>query len=206
MFSQLKNIDTAFKHIKRFSIALIACATLLSGFISYKSFEMARRAHSTIWVMTGGELMQTTAALRKENLPIEARGHVAIFHRLFFTLDPDEEAITSGVTKALYLADGSAKRQYDNLKESGYYAGLIAGNISQRVTVDSVQLDMRTEPYYFKCFATEELIRSSSVTTRTLITEGYLRNLEHRTDRNRHGFLIERWQVLENRTISTRGR
>ena len=41
--------------------------------------------------------------------------------------------IQSNITKALYLADGSAKRQYENLKENGYYSNIISGNISQQI-------------------------------------------------------------------------
>lgn len=203
MFKQLRNIDTAFRHIKAFSIALIAACTLLSGFAIWKSYETAMRARSSIWVMVDGRVMKAIAAGRKENLRVEARRHVAEFHRLFFTLDPDEKAIEATVGRALYLADGSAKRQYDNLKESGYYSGLISGNISQRITMDSVELDMREEPYAFRCYATQRLIRSSGTATRTLATRGTLRNVA-RTDNNPHGFLIQRWEVTGNRDIQTR--
>jgi conjugative transposon TraK protein len=133
---------------------------------------------------------------------VEARDHVKTFHRLFFTLDPDDPVITSNITQALYLADGSAKRQYDDLRESGYYASVISGNISQRITVDSVTIDTHRYPYYFRCYATETLTRTTAIITRSLITEGYLRNVS-RSDHNPHGFLIERWRILENKNIKT---
>ncbi len=106
------------------------------------------------------------------------------------------------ITKALYLADGSAKTQYDNLRESGFYANLIAGNISQQITVDSIQLDMNQYPFGFKCYATEKLIRTSSTVTRSLVTQGSLRNVA-RSDNNPHGFLIEKWETLENKDLNT---
>ena len=112
-------------------------------------------------------------------------------------MDPDDKVIVANIGKALYLADGSAKTQYDNLKESGYYASLISGNISQEIAVDSIRLDMDQYPFYFRCFGTQKLIRSSSTTYRNLVTEGYLRNVS-RSDNNAHGFLIERWRTLEN--------
>lgn len=86
---------------------------------------------------------------RKDNIEVEARSHVAMFHTDFFTLDPDEKVIESNIKKALYLADGSAKRQYDNLKETSYYSGIISGNISQQIAVDSISLSMNAEPYLF---------------------------------------------------------
>ncbi|MDP3180258.1 MAG: conjugative transposon protein TraK, partial [Bacteroidota bacterium] len=40
---------------------------------------------------------------------------------------------------------------------------------------------------------------------RSLITEGALRNVS-RSDNNPHGFLIERWNTIENRDIKTENR
>jgi len=124
---------------------------------------------------------------------------------LFFTLDPDEKVIGDNLNRALYLADGSAKRVYENLRESGYYAGVISGNISQRVTVDSIRLDLAGYPYYFRCYGQETIMRATSIVTRDLVTEGYLRDVS-RSDNNAHGFLIERWTILENRDIKVEQR
>jgi conjugative transposon TraK protein len=121
-----------------------------------------------------------------------------MFHHYFFTLDPDEKVIESNISKALYLADESARNQYNGLKEKSYYNNLISGNISQQITVDSIQLNMNRYPYAFKCFATEKLIRSTSTINKLLVAEGYLRNVS-RSDNNPHGFLIERWATLANR-------
>jgi hypothetical protein len=82
---------------------------------------------------------------------------------------------------------------------------MVSGNISQQIGIDSISLDMNSYPYYFKCLAKEKLIRTTSITTRNLITEGYLRNVQ-RSDNNPHGFLIERWMIVENRDIKTEGR
>ena len=57
-------------------------------------------------------------------------------------------------------------------------------------------------PYYFKCYATQRITRTTSVVLRNLITEGYLRNVS-RSDNNPHGFLIERWLTIENKDIKT---
>jgi conjugative transposon TraK protein len=107
--------------------------------------------------------------------------------------------------KALYLADVSAKRVYDNLKESGYYAGVVSGNISQRLVVDSVVLNMDGYPFYFRCYGTEKITRVTSVVTRDLVTEGYLREV-NRSENNPHGFLVERWAIVENRDLKVETR
>jgi conjugative transposon TraK protein len=97
----------------------------------------------------------------------------------------------------LYLADGSAKQQYDNLKENNYYTNIISGNISQTVEADSITINTNSYPYYFHYSGRQKIVRPTSIVTRTLITEGYLRNVS-RSDNNSHGFLIEKWKTLEN--------
>jgi conjugative transposon TraK protein len=148
----------------------------------------------------GPHPQETNRNNRKDNVAVEARDHVRTFHQLFFTLDPDEKSIRQNITRALYLADGSARQAYDNLSENGYYSGLIAGNINQTITVDSVVLDLSTYPFRFRCYGSQSIIRTTSTVTRSLVTAGELRNVS-RTDNNPHGFLICRWTTLENKDI-----
>jgi conjugative transposon TraK protein len=149
--------------------------------------------------------MEAFAADRKNNIPVEARDHVKIFHTYFFTLDPDDKVIRANITKALYLADNSAKKVYESLKENNYYTGIISGNVSQEIFVGSVAVGVNVYPYYFKCYAKEKITRPSSITTRSLITEGFLRNVS-RSDNNPHGFLIEKWNTIENKDLKTESR
>jgi conjugative transposon TraK protein len=200
MFQQLKNIDTAFKHIKSFSIGLLIVCLLLSGFALVKSFQAIQFANNRVYILTNGKALEAFASDRKDNVEVEAKDHIASFHKYFFTLDPDDKVIERNIGKALYLADQSAKAQYDNLKESGFYSNLISANISQEIQIDSIHLDINQSPYYFRCFATQELTRATSKTTRNLVTEGYLRNVS-RSDNNSHGFLIERWKILSNQDV-----
>ena len=120
MFTQFKNIDTAFKHIKTFSIFLILACILISGFAIYKSYEAIRVAEERVYILANGKAVEVFSSQRKDNLPVELRDHIKVFHSDFFTLDPDEKVIQANVAKALNLADESAKREYDNLKEKGY--------------------------------------------------------------------------------------
>jgi conjugative transposon TraK protein len=202
MFSQLKNIETAFQHIKLFSFVLIFSCLALCSYTIYKSFQMVTEIQQRIYILANGKALEAWSAERKDNIPVEARDHVKMFHHYFFTLDPDDRVIEANITRALYLADESAKHQYDNLKESRYYSNIISANISQEVVTDSIKIDIDQYPFYFKCYAKQKLIRTTSIVTRSLITEGYLRNVS-RSDNNPHGFLIERWTTLQNKDIKT---
>ena len=205
MFKKMKNIDTAFRHIRGFTMLIIAGSVLLSCFALYKSFSLVSQMQDRIYILANGKALEAYSAGRKDNIPVETRDHVKTFHQLFFTLDPDDKAIETNITKALYLADGSAKRIYDDLKENGYYAGLISGNVNQTIHVDSVAVDINEYPYKFRCYATQHIVRPSSITTRSLITEGALRNVS-RSDNNPHGFLIERWATIANKDLKTTAR
>ncbi|MFD2634207.1 conjugative transposon protein TraK [Pedobacter mendelii] len=197
MFTQFKNIDTAFKHIKLFSIFLILACTLLSGFSIWKSFDMVKTIQGKIYILANGKAIEAFSAERKDNIGVELRDHIKMFHHYFFTLDPDDKVIQANISNALNLADESAKKAFDNLKEQGYYNNLISANISQEIRVDSTKLDINQYPFQFRCYATQRLIRSTSTVTRKLITQGYVRNVS-RSDNNPHGFLIQQWETLEN--------
>ncbi|HTN05140.1 MAG TPA: conjugative transposon protein TraK [Agriterribacter sp.] len=201
----MKNIDTAFKYVRGFTLLIILVSTGLCCYSLYKSFQLVTNIQDKIYILANGKALEAYAAERKDNIPVEAKDHVKTFHHFFFTLDPDEKVIQSNITKALYLADLSAKRQYDNLKESGYYINIISGNVSQTINVDSVVVDINQSPYYFRCYATQRIIRTTSVVARSLITTGYLRNVS-RSDNNPHGFLIERWRTIENKDIKIQNR
>ncbi|MCX2479352.1 conjugative transposon protein TraK [Pedobacter sp. MC2016-15] len=201
MFKQLKNIDSAFQHVKRFSIFIvISCALICAGCLLF-SYKLIIEAQGRIHILYNGKVLEAVAASRQQNMPVELRDHIKTFHQYFFNLDPDEKAIQSGISKALYLADESAKRAYENLKEAGYYNNLIAANISQELEVDSIRLDVDAQPYTFVCYATQKLVRSSSTTFRKLVTQGEVRILKTQTDNNPHGFLIQRWETLVNSDI-----
>jgi conjugative transposon TraK protein len=197
MFTQFKNIDTAFQHIKRFSIFLILACAAISGFAIYKGFDLASSAQDRVYILANGKSLEAAGAGRRDNIAVEIRDHVKMFHHYFFSMDPDEKVIRANISMALNLADESAKKAYDNLRERGYFNNLISANISQEITVDSIKLDLDQYPYRFRCYATQRLIRSSSTLVRKLITAGDIRNVS-RSDDNPHGFLIQHWETLDN--------
>jgi len=205
MFSKMKNIDTAFRYVRSFTMLVVIGCVVLCCFALYKSFSLVSQMQNKVYILANGKALEAFSSDRKENIPVEAKDHVKTFHTLFFSLDPDDKVIKINVTKALYLADDSAKRVYDDLKENGYYSGIISGNISQTIVVDSITIDINAYPYQFRCYATQNIIRPTSIAHRNLITEGNLRNVS-RSDNNPHGFLIERWSTIENRDLSTKNR
>jgi conjugative transposon TraK protein len=205
MFAKMKNIDAAFRYVRGFTMLVIAGCIIICCYTLYKSFESAALMRDKVYILANGKALEAYASDRKDNVTVEARDHVKTFHKFFFTLDPDDKVIKANITKALYMADESAKRVYDDLKENGFYSGIISGNISQTILIDSVSIDIREYPYRFRCYARQNIIRTTSIIKRSLITQGNLRNVS-RSDNNPHGFLIERWNTIENKDLAVENR
>jgi conjugative transposon TraK protein len=191
MFKKAKNIDTAFQQVRLFCLVIIAGSLILSGYAIFKMTQATTIANSRVYILANGKALEALGMDRKDDIPVEARDHIRTFHHY--------------VGKALYLADGSVKRLYDNLREANYYGNVISGNMSQEVSIDSIHLDVNQYPFYFVCYGTEKIIRATSIATRSLVTEGYLRNVA-RSDNNPHGFLIERFNTMENRDLTVEAR
>jgi conjugative transposon TraK protein len=196
----MQNIETAFQYVRGFTFILTIGYFITICYYEYAREKLVTNIQNRLYILYNGKVLEAVAGDRRDNVEVEAKDHIRTFHDLFFTLAPDDKVIQQNLARSLYLADESAKKEYDNLSESGYYANIIAGNISQQIQVDSVAVDLHSYPYHFRCYATQNLIRTTSTVTRSLITEGDLRNVS-RSDNNPHGFLIQRWTTIENKDL-----
>lgn len=121
---------------------------------------------------------------------------------LFFTLSPDKSAIEGNIRRSLLLADKSAFNYYKDLSEKGYYNRIISGNINQMIEIDSLRCDFDKYPYSVRTFARQIILRESSVTERSLVTRCRLLDAV-RSDNNPQGFIIEGFEVTENKDLQT---
>lgn len=203
MFRQFKNIDSAFRHIRLFSLLFLIANCLICFYVLNGAREDSRQNRNRIYILANGKLMDAIGVNRSDSIAVEIRDHVKTFHYRFYDLEPDDGIIKKQITKALYLCDASAKAEYDNLNEKGYYSNLVSANVTQRVEdPDSVVVNVNQSPFYFKYYGKLKIIRATSIVTRSLITEGYIRVLNQLSDNNPHGFLIERWKILENNDLN----
>lgn len=205
MLDKLKHLDTAFIHLKFWTLVLVSACILGSVAVVWTSFQAVRQASQEVYLISQDQVIKAFASSRDAVVEVEAKSHLRQFHQLLFTLSPDERLIESQLEEALYLGDKSVKFHLDNLRETGYFKKVLAANVSQRVFVDSISLDDSLTDYPFRVYARQEIIRSSSILYRSLITAGNLRLIQ-RTPTNPHGFLIENWEVIENRDLHQKAR
>lgn len=200
-FKSLKNIETSFKWLRIFGIVFLCMCTLVTGYSIYSAYDFAEAQRRKIYVLDGGKsLMLALSQDLAQNRPVEAREHVRRFHELFFTLSPDKAAIESNIRRALLLSDKSAFNYYKDLSEKGFYNRIISGNINQMIQVDSITCDLDSYPYRIETYARQTIIRQSNITERSLATSCKLLNAV-RSDNNPHGFIIEDFEVRENKDI-----
>lgn len=205
-FKSLKNIETSFRQIRLFGIVFLMVCAGIAGYSVWSSYSFAEAQREKIYVLDGGKsLMLALSQDLAQNRPVEAREHVKRFHELFFTLSPDKNAIESNVKRAFQLADKSAFYYYTDFAEKGYYNRIISGNVNQVLQVDSVICNFDKYPYKVATYARQMIIRESNVTERSLITKCNLLN-SVRSDNNPHGFIIEAFEIVENKDIKVQKR
>lgn len=191
----IKNIEQRIKINKIVSISTIffACLIVIAGFFfSYKLIEDSKKS---IYILDNGVpvLAQQTDALI--NRPVEYKAQIELFHRLFFTLAPDDAYIKENINKSLYLIDDSGKKEYANLREKGFYNQIIASSSMVSIQTDSIKVSMENNNFLY--FGKQMINRKSGVITRKLITEGYFKDII-RSPNNPHGVIIENWRILNN--------
>lgn len=79
---------------------------------------------------------------------------------------------------------------------------MISGNISQSVRLDSVEVNFDNGCYYANTYFIQMLMRTTLVTERNLVTKYWFMDISP-SDNNLHGFLMEKWQILENNEIKS---
>ncbi len=200
-FKSLKNIESSFRQIRFFAMAFVILCAIIVCYALWNSYSFAEAQRQKIYVLDGGKsLLLALSQDLSQNRPVEARDHVKRFHELFFTLSPDKNAIESNIQRALFLVDKSAFAYYKDLTEKGYYNRIISGNINQTIAVDSVACNFDHYPYHVAAYARQMIIRESNITERSLVTRCTLIN-SVRSDNNPHGFIMENFEVIENKDL-----
>lgn len=137
-----------------------------------------------------------------ENRRAEAEGHFRAFHQLFFNLSPDGKSIQRKITKqALELIDRTGKVYYDRLMEQQFFNNLIVRNITQELHIDSIKISNKY-PYTGYMWGKIYMIGTETIMVKSLITCGIMRNTNNRSPKNPHAFIIEKFQVIENKKLN----
>lgn len=195
----IKNIEQRIKINKIVSLSAIGFAVfiVIAGF--FFSYRMIQDSRKSIYVLDNGVpvLAKQTDVLL--NRPVEYKAQIELFHRLFFTLAPDDAYIKENIQKSLYLIDDSGKKEYTNLREKGFYNQIVASSSMVSIHADSISLNMEQNKFQF--FGKQMITRKSSIITRKLVTEGFFEDIIRSTN-NPHGVLLKNWRIIDNEELS----
>jgi len=196
----IKNIESKIRLATFLSAGCLIAAVIMVLGVSFFAYRQVADARRSIYVMDAANVpvpaKQTDIQMNRE---AEYRSHVGRFHSLFFSLTPDDRFMEYQMKQAMYLIDESGALQYNNLKEKGFFNSILSSSAVLTIRTDSIHIDMQRK--YFRYHGTQKIDRRSSAIVRSLVTEGYLSDLEMRSDNNPHAVLITRWKTLENKDL-----
>lgn len=196
----VKSIEEKIKINKVVSISAILASVVITMAGLFYAFKLVEDSRKSIYIIDNGVPILVKQTDELLNRPVEYKAQVELFHKLFFTIPPDDKYIKENVEQALYLIDESGKKEYINLKEKGFYNQLISSNSIMTLNTDSIQVDIPNKK--FRYFGTQFINRKTSLITRRLITEGSFDDVI-RSQNNPHGVMLHHWRILDNTDIKT---
>jgi len=194
----IKNIESKIRLATLVSLGSLAASVLISIVVSFFAYRQVSSARRSIYILDNHVPMLAKQTDVQLNRPAEYRADVDLFHSLFFSLTPDDRFIEYQMKKAMYLVDESGARQYNDLKEKGYFSSVLSSSSVLTLQTDSIFLDVPKR--YFRFYGKQRIDRRSATVVRSLITEGFLRDMP-RSENNPHGVLITQWKILENKDL-----
>ena len=194
----IKNIEAKIRLATVVAIGSLIMAIIVVGINSLYAYRMVTNSQKSIYILDGNVPVLARQTDAQMNRPAEYRAHVNLFHSLFFSLTPDDKYMEYQMKKAMYLVDESGMKQYNDLKENGFFNSILSSSSVLTLQTDSILLDRRKS--YFRYYGKLKIDRRSSTVVRSLVTEGYLKDIP-RSDNNPHGVLITNWKTLENKDL-----
>jgi conjugative transposon TraK protein len=196
----VKNLESKIKLTFVVSVLSFASCILICIIVAVLAFKLIINEREHIYVIDHGIPILAQRSYQDDNTDVEARGHVNLFHSLFFNIPPDDKYMEKNIRDAMYLIDESGLKQHNDLKEKGFYNAILANSILHSVKCDSITLINAEQGLQFYYYGTQRIERATSILYRSLITTGFLRRVP-RSDNNSHGFIITNWKTVENNDI-----
>jgi conjugative transposon TraK protein len=178
-------------------MSIIAAVIISIASFSY-AYKQVNHERDKIYVLGNGMPMPATKLYNNDRIA-EYKGLIDLYHNLFFNITPDDKQIEYQMKKAMYLVDNSGLKEYNSLKEQGFFTSVISSNAYINLQRDSIVIDPATKQFTF--YGKEIITRLSSSLVRALVTTGTVKDIA-RSDDNPFGAFITNWQTISNKDIS----
>ena len=201
----LNDMQATQRGLRGTTFAALAVAAIVSIASVAFAFHYVQQSKSEIFVLDQGAALEAQRAKNGEQKDLEVIDHVTRFHELFFNNAPNVSAINQNVSRAMELADESAYKYFNDLKEQRYFATLININATQQIVVDSVLVAVERYPYRARCIASLYVMRESTISMYRIVTDCELVEVA-RTRKNPHGLMMRKFYATKPELIETRKR
>ncbi|MCY3998986.1 MAG: conjugative transposon protein TraK [Flavobacteriaceae bacterium] len=191
----LKSVEQKIKLALIVSIGSLAISGIIVITVTILSLGAVNSERNSVYVLDHGIPFIVERVNTNINREAEYKGHVNLFHQLFFTIPPDDAFIKKNMEYAMYLIDESGILEYNNLREKGFYNSLLGSSATATITTDSIEID--TDNQRFTYYGTQRIERETSILRRLLVTEGKVIDAI-RSEHNPHGVLISDWVTVKN--------
>ncbi len=195
----IKNIENKIRLALFIALGSFITSVAIALIVSVYAYKQVSNARESIYILDNDIPILAKQTNMQLNRPAEYKAHVDLFHSIFFSLTPDDKYIDYQMKRAMYLIDESGALQYNNLKEKGFFASVLSSSSVLTIKTDSIHIDMLKKHFIY--YGKQIIERRSSIVTRSLITEGDLKDIP-RSDNNSHGVLIKNWKTIENKDLS----
>jgi conjugative transposon TraK protein len=133
------------------------------------------------------------------NRPVEYKAQIELFHRLFFTLAPDDAYIKENIQKSFISLMTAEKRIYQ-LKEKGFYNQIVASSSMVSIHTDSIALNMEQKKFLFrKADDYQKIIGHYQKVNYRRFFEDIIRS-----PNNPHGVMLKNWRIINNEELSNK--
>ncbi|MBI6116004.1 conjugal transfer protein TraK [Salegentibacter maritimus] len=189
MKTPYKSIYSVLK-INRFIVLTAVCgAVITSLYFGWMVFDIHRNAlNNAFAINTDGSVIPLKWITQKENLEIEAKAHLELFHTYFYNINATN--YERNLEKALWLGNSSVDNVYRQKKADGVYNRLLQYSLVQKVINIESEVNIELEPYAFRTKTVFEINRGKTIDRYELVSSGNLINVDRNFPKNTHGLLI----------------
>lgn len=190
MRTNYKNI-TDILRLNRFVVLAVVILCLCTGALSLWMAHRANRMllENAFAVNTDGSVIPLKLVTQQENLEVEARSHLQLFHSYFYGIDGSN--YERNLEKALWLGDSSVDEAYRQKRADGVYNRLLQYSLVQNISGIAIELKITKEGNAsFEVETLFEIDRGAVTDRYQLITTGNLIHVDRHFPYNTHGLLI----------------
>lgn len=201
----LRNLETAFQKVRFHATVVVVSCCALTAMVCWWAFDYAKSSATRMYAVKNGVAVELEASTVWANREAEAKHHIQFYHDLMFNISPDQSSIAYNKKRAEFLGDKSLDLPYEQFTEKNFYNQVIGGNMRQEFRTDSIDVKMDTYPYQAILYGRITLYRATSRITKNLVTSCQLVDVS-RSENNSNGFLMQHYNILESKKLSSEAR